>query len=49
MEMEGWILSPTERLKDIPWAGKRSWEDLRRDFRVLLMNQEYMPTVLNVP
>jgi hypothetical protein len=49
MEMDGWMLSPTEKLEDIPWAGKRSWEDLRRDFRVLLMSQDYMPTVLNVP
>ncbi|MEW6669769.1 MAG: DEAD/DEAH box helicase family protein [Thermodesulfobacteriota bacterium] len=49
MEMDGWILSPTEKLADIPWAGKRSWGDLRREFRVLLMNQVYLPTVLNVP
>lgn len=49
MEMDGWILSPTEKLEDIPWAGKRSWEDLKRDFRVLLMSRDYLPTVLNVP
>lgn len=48
LEMDGWILSSTEKLSDIPWAGKRGWPELKRDFKVLSMNEEYMPTVLDV-
>ena len=48
IEMDGWILSATEKLSDIPWAGKRNWEDLKYEFRVLLMSKEYIPTILDV-
>jgi len=48
VEMDGWILSATEKISDIPWAGKRGWPELKRDFRVLVMTENYMPTILDV-
>jgi len=47
LEMDGWILSDT-KISEVPWAGKRGWPELRREFKVLSMSEDYMPTILNV-
>jgi hypothetical protein len=48
VEMDGWILSATTKISDIPWAGKRGWSKLKSGFKVLSMADDYMPTILNV-
>jgi hypothetical protein len=45
-EMDGWILSETE-ISEVPWAGKRRWPELKNEFKVLSMAEDYMPGILN--
>ena len=47
VELDGWILSATDKISDIPWAGKRGWPELKREFKVLSMTEVYVPIVLN--
>lgn len=47
LEMDGWILSATEKLSYIPWAGKRDRAELKREFKVMNMIEAYVPIVLN--
>jgi len=46
LEMDGWILSDT-KISEVPWAGKRGWAELKSEFKVLSMAEDYMTTVLN--
>jgi len=49
VRVEGWLLSATTDLKQIPWVDHRGWAELEREFHILPMHRRYIDQVLALP
>ena len=49
VQTDGWLLSATTALSEMPWAGGRDWAALEEEFRILPMVGDYLSKAMGIP